>query len=67
MYLCTVIHGDMKKTKEQYVSQANEVWHGIYDYTDSDYRGGKQPITVYCPKHDHHFTLTMAQNHIIKP
>ena len=67
MYLCTVIHGDMKKTKEQYVSQANEVWHGIYDYTDSDYRGGKQPITVYCPKHDYHFTLTMAQNHIIKP
>ena len=67
MYLCTVIHGDMKKTKEQYVSQANEVWHGIYDYTDSDYRGGKQPITVYCPKHDYHFTLSMAQNHIIKP
>lgn len=61
------IRPDTRKTKEDFVAKANAIWHGIYDYSESDYQGGKKPITIYCPKHDHHFTLTMAQNHIIKP
>lgn len=63
----TFYRPDNRKTKEDFVAKANEVWHGIYDYSESDYQGGKKPITIYCPKHDYHFTLTMAQNHIIKP
>jgi hypothetical protein len=34
-----------------WLRQANEVWHGCYDYTDSDYQGSKKPIYVFCPKH----------------
>lgn len=56
-----------KKTKEQFIAQANAIWHSIYDYSESDFRGSKMPITTYCPKHDYHFTLSMAQNHVIKP
>ena len=57
------------KPQEDFVAQANEVWGGRYDYTDSVLAGMKEPITIYCPKHDYHFTVTMAQNHVkkIKP
>ena len=55
------------KTKEQFVAQANAIWNGIYDYTKSEYQGSKRPITIYCPKHDYHFTVSMAQNHVINP
>lgn len=58
-----------KRSKEDFVANANEVWHGIYDYTDTMLTGMKEPIEVYCPKHDYHFPVKMAQNHLkkIKP
>lgn len=55
------------KTKEQFVKEAREVWGDAYDYTESVYENGKKPITIYCPKHDHYFTVPMAQNHLIRP
>ena len=54
------------KPKEVFVQQAQAIWGDRYDYTDSVYQGGKKPIEIYCPKHDHHFIVSMAQNHIIK-
>ena len=54
------------KTKEEFVRQAREIWGDRYDYTDSLYIGGKMPILIYCPKHDYHFRVAMAQNHILK-
>ena len=56
-----------RKTLADFVAEANEIWHGIYDYTDSVYKDKLSPITIYCPKHDLHFTVGMAQNHVIKP
>ena len=56
-----------RKTLADFVAEANEVWHGIYDYSDSIYKDKLSPITIYCPKHDIHFTVGMAQNHVIKP
>ena len=58
---------DNRKTLADFVADANEIWHDIYDYTDSVYRDKLSPITIYCPRHDLHFTVGMAQNHIIKP
>lgn len=55
-----------RKTKEEFVRQAREIWGDRYDYTDSLYIGGKMPILIYCPKHDYHFRVAMAQNHILK-
>ena len=55
-----------KRSKEDFVAKANEVWRGIYDYTDTVLTGMKEPIEVYCPKHDYHFRVAMAQNHIMK-
>ena len=57
----------VRKTLADFVAEANEIWHGIYDYTDSVYRDKLSPITIYCPRHDLHFTVGMAQNHVIKP
>ena len=54
------------KPKEVFVEQANEIWNGKFDYTDSNYTNNKEPIIIYCPKHDYHFTVSMAQNHIKK-
>ena len=56
-----------RKTLADFVAEANEIWHGAYDYSDSIYKDKLSPITIYCPKHDIHFTVGMAQNHVIKP
>ena len=55
------------KTKERFVEQARAIWGNRYDYTDSVYINNRKPITIYCPKHDYHFRVAMAQNHILKP
>jgi len=66
-------HGDLQlvpitgKTKEQYIEQARQLWGDKYDYTDSVYIENKKPIIIYCPRHDYHFRVAMAQNHILKP
>lgn len=54
------------KTKEYFIEQARKIWGDRYDYTDSEYTHGKAPITIYCPRHDYHFRVAMAQNHIMK-
>ena len=55
------------KTKDAFVRQARKIWGDQYEYTDSVYTGNKDPITIYCPKHDYHFTVPLAQNHIMPP
>jgi len=54
------------KPKEVFVEQARKIWGDRYDYTDSVYTNNKQPIIIYCPKHDYHFRVAMAQNHLMK-
>lgn len=54
-------------TKAYYIEQARKIWGERYDYTDSVYVHGKKPITIYCLKHDYHFRVAMAQNHIMPP
>ena len=54
------------KTKEYFIEQARAIWGDRYDYTESEYTHGKKPIVIYCPKHDYHFTVGMAQNHLMK-
>ena len=57
----------VKKSKEQFIKEAHAIWGNVYDYTSSLFLGSKQPIRIYCPKHDHFFVVSMAQNHIINP
>ena len=64
---CKKIIPDNTKPLARFVEQAHEIWGNHYDYTDSVYDGGKKPIIIYCPKHDYHFRVAMAQNHILKP
>lgn len=54
------------KTKDAFVRQAREIWGDQYDYSESVYTDNKSPITIRCKKHDHYFTVAMAQNHVIK-
>jgi len=54
------------KPKEVFIEQARAIWGDSYDYTDSVYTNNKEPITIRCRKHDHYFTVAMAQNHIMK-
>ncbi len=59
-------HPEIRKTKEQFVAQARTIWGDRYNYTDSIYTSNKEPITIYCPKHNHHFRVAMAQNHLMR-
>ena len=54
------------KPKEVFIEQARAIWGDCYDYTDSVYTNNKEPITIRCRKHDHYFTVAMAQNHLMK-
>jgi hypothetical protein len=54
------------KPKEVFIEQARAIWGDRYDYTDSVYTNNKEPITIRCRKHDHYFTVAMAQNHLMK-
>lgn len=58
---------DNRKTLADFVEQARKIWGDQYDYSGSVYIDKHSPITIYCPKHDIHFTVDMAQNHVIKP
>jgi len=55
------------KTKDAFIRQAQEIWGDQYDYSESVYTDNKSPITIRCKKHDHYFTVPLAQNHVIKP
>lgn len=52
-----------KLTKEEYVAKARAKWGNAYDYSESVYVAGLQPITIRCIKHNHYFTV-QAGNHI---
>lgn len=54
------------KPNEVFVEQARKIWGDRYDYSESEYIHGKKPIVIYCPKHDYHFRVAMAQNHLMK-
>ena len=51
-------------TQEEFITRAKNIWGDQYDYSESVYIGGKKPITIFCKKHQHYFTVPMAQNHI---
>ena len=55
-----------KKPKDVFVQQARAIWGDRYDYTDSVYTNNKEPIIIFCPKHQYHFRVAMAQNHLKK-
>ena len=55
-----------KKPKDMFVQQARAIWGDRYDYTDSVYTYNKEPIIIFCPKHQYHFRVAMAQNHVMK-
>ena len=62
----TFYRPDNRKTLADFEAQAREVHGDKYDYSESRYIDNKSPITIYCPKHDYHFKVGMAQNHLMK-
>ena len=54
------------KPIEVFIAQARSIWGDKYDYSCSVYKSNKDPIFIYCPKHDIQFRVGMAQNHVMK-
>lgn len=52
-------------TKEEWVAKARSIWGDAYDYSESEYLNGNDPILIRCKKHDKMFVV-MAGNHIGK-
>lgn len=42
---------EQRMPKEEFITKANEVHKGIYDYSKVIYKGNKVPITIICKKH----------------
>lgn len=54
---------NVKLSQEQYIAKARSKWGDAYDYSESVYIAGLEPITIRCKKHNHYFTV-QAGNHI---
>ena len=40
-----------KKTKEEFIAEANKVHNGIYDYSKVQYKDNKTKVIIICPEH----------------
>ncbi len=40
-----------KKTTEEFIAQAKNLWGEYYDYSHVEYIGANTPVTIICPKH----------------
>lgn len=40
-----------KKTTEEFIAQAKNLWGECYDYSHVEYIGANTPVTITCPKH----------------
>lgn len=60
---CTKCSGRYKRTKEDFVFEANKVHDGLYSYNTFDYKDMHTKGEIYCTKHDLFFQMT-PQHHI---
>ena len=51
------------KSTDDYVEQAKEVYKNLNDYTDTEYKGGREEIEVRCVKHDYKYSV-LPNNHL---
>ncbi len=59
---CPVCANNIKKTTEDFIEDAKEIHGNEYDYSLVDYKGGKERVSVICPKHGTFDTLPV--NHL---
>ena len=52
-------------TTEEFIQKARDLHGDYYDYSKVDYRGGKVPIEVGCPKHGF-FIMNAPEGHIFR-
>lgn len=60
---CTKCSGRYKRTKEDFVFEANKVHDGLYSYNTFDYKDMHTKGEIYCTKHKLYFQMT-PQHHI---
>lgn len=59
---CPKCAHNFRYTTESFISKANEVHGGKYDYSETVYRNSKQSVTICCPTHGQFEQI--ASNHI---
>lgn len=57
----------IRRTKEDFIRKSQAIWGDQYDYSETVYTGSKSPVTIRCKKHNYYFTVSIAQNHYMKP
>lgn len=40
-----------KKTTEEFIAKAKNLWGECYDYSHVEYISANTPVTIICPKH----------------
>jgi hypothetical protein len=54
--------GKPKKTTEEFILEAKSIHGDAYDYTNTIYKGAREPITFICPEHGE--VTQLATNHL---
>ena len=52
-----------KVATETYIQKAKEVHGDFYDYSNTEYNGPKNKVTIYCKKHHNYFNI-LPYNHL---
>jgi hypothetical protein len=48
---CQICGGSLKKTREQFIEEANKIHNNKYDYTKTSYSGNNKKVIITCKEH----------------
>ena len=40
-----------KRSNEEFIELSNKVHNNFYDYSKTDYKNNRTPVTIICPEH----------------
>ena len=44
-------YSNKKKTTDEFIKQAKQIWGDKYDYSKVDYQGANVKVCIICPEH----------------
>lgn len=52
-------------TTDQFIERASLLFpHGMFDYSKTEYRSGRHPVTIFCNRCQSFFTMKKAESHL---
>ena len=61
-YGCPKCSGKHRRTKEEWVAEANKIHNGKYNYSKTEYNGNREKVLIVCPNHGEFWQI--ASDHL---